>query len=203
MKTLRQSTGFTLIEVILAMAIFAVLATLSYTGLQSVISSKTNTEASLDRLKQLQLTMLTLSSDMQHLVNRDAVDSLDTALRSLTTQDSDLLVSFTRGGWRNPAERTRSTLQRVAYIIEEDKLIRRYWFHIDRADDEQYVDRELINNIEELSLRFLDSEGQWKNSWPSDQALSSGGTSELPVAVEINLKMSDWGEIKRLIRVTS
>lgn len=195
--------GFTLIEVIIAMSIFAIVAVLSYTGLQSVINSKTITEASLDRLQQLQTTMLTLSTDMQQLTSRDGHDALRSTLPKLSTQNTDFIVSFTRSGWRNPANRPRSTLQRVAYIQDEDKLIRRYWMHIDRADDDLYVDRELINNIDELSLRFLDEEKEWQENWPTANTLASGTSSELPVAVEITLKMSDWGDIKRLIRVVN
>lgn len=198
-----RTNGFTLIEVIIAMSIFAIVAILSYTGLQSVINSKTITEASLDRLQELQTTMLTLSTDMQQLTARDAHDSLRTILPKLTTQNTEYIVSFTRSGWRNPANRTRSTLQRVAYIKDEDKLIRRYWSHVDRADDDLFVDRELINNIEDLELRYLDSENEWHDDWPTANALASGAATELPKAVEITLKMSDWGDIQRLVRVTN
>ena len=100
-----RTNGFTLIEVIIAMSIFAIVAILSYTGLQSVINSKTITEASLDRLQELQTTMLTLSTDMQQLTARDAHDSLRTILPKLTTQNTEYIVSFTRSGWRNPANR--------------------------------------------------------------------------------------------------
>jgi len=193
--------GFTLIEVIIAIAIFAIVATLSYTGLQSVINSKSKTEASLDRLKQLQLSILTMSTDMQQLADRNGKDALGGKLRKLTTHNDDTIVSFTRGGWRNPAHRARSTLQRVAYYIEENSLYRRYWYHVDRADEEQYVDRELINNIDELSLRFLSAKNEWSEDWPTDQALADGINTSLPRAVEINLKMSDWGLVTRLVKV--
>jgi len=202
MKPCHQS-GFTLIEVIIAIAIFAVVATLSYTGLQSVINSKTRTEASLDRLKQLQLSILTISTDMQQLADRNGKDALGSVLRKLTTHDADTIVSFTRGGWRNPAHRTRSTLQRVAYYIDEDTLIRRYWYHVDRADDEKFVDRELINNIDELSLRFLTEKDEWLEDWPSNEVLAGASptSSPMPKAIEINLKMSDWGQVTRLVKV--
>lgn len=198
-----KTIGFTLIEVIIAIAIFAIVAMLSYTGLHSVISSKTTTEAALDRLQQLQMTMLTLSSDMQQLSNRNGHDSLGGGLTKLTTQDSDLVVSFTRGGWRNPANQPRSTLQRVAYRMDEDKLIRVYWPHIDRADDEQLVERTLITNIDALELRFLDDKNEWQSSWPPASAQASSDPVDLPSAIEITLKMSDWGEIKRLVRVAN
>lgn len=199
--TYAKHSGFTLIEVIIAMSIFAILAVLSYTGLQSVINSKTNTEGSLNRLQELQMAVHTLSTDMLQLSARQAHDSLGGNLLPLSTQDTDLLVDFTRSGWSNPANLTRSTLQRVAYYIDEDNLIRVYWPHIDRADDESRIERTLISNIDTLELRFLDEKQQWQTDWPVADALASAQPAALPLAVEITLKMNDWGEIKRLIRV--
>jgi len=196
-----KSAGFTLIEVIIAMAIFAILAILSYGGLHSVIMSKTNTEASLERLQELQMTMLTLSSDLQQLSTRDAHDALGGTLPKLSTQSSDFIIEFTRSGWRNPANLQRSSLQRVAYQLKDDALIRIYWPHIDRADDDQRVERTLIRNIESLELKFLNADNEWKEDWPSANALSSSAAVELPRAVDIQLKMNDWGEIKRLLKV--
>lgn len=184
------------------MSIFAIISILSYTGLHSVILSKTETEAALNRLQQLQMTMLTLSNDMQQLVNRPGHDSMGSPLYPLTTQNSDYIVSFSRSGWRNPAQLPRSTIQRVAYRIDEDKLIRVYWPHIDRANDEKVVERVLIKNIDSLDLRFKNDKNEWKLDWPSASSLSSGSATSLPRAVEITLKMSDWGDIVRLIRVT-
>ena len=201
-STSTRQPGFTLIEVIIAMSIFAIVSLLAYSGLHSVISTKTHTENSLERLRELQMTMLKLNSDLQQLSIRNGHDALGGILLNITDQNSDYLLVFTRSGWRNPANLPRSTLQRVAYKLDEDKLIRLYWPHIDRADDEQLVEQTLIANIESLELRFLDDKNQWQTNWPSANDLASAQPSgSLPLAVEATLKMNDWGEIKRLIRV--
>jgi len=197
-----RTRGFTLIEVIIAMSIFAILAILSYSGLHSVIMSKTSTEASLERLQELQMTMLTLNSDLQQISNRDAHDALGGSLQKLSTQSSEYLIEFTRSGWRNPANLQRSSLQRVAYQIKDDALVRIYWPHVDRADDEQRVERTLIHNIESLEIRFLNADKEWKEDWPSATALTSADPAALPAAIDVRLKMNDWGEIKRLIKVS-
>ena len=200
-NSLQTNKGFTLIEVIIAMSIFAIVSILAYSGLHSVISSKTHTEGSLDRLQELQMSMLTLAGDMQHLSARNGHDALGGTLLKLTTQDSDYIVSFTRNGWRNPAEQARSTLQRVAYRLDEDKLIRMYWTHVDRADDELVVERTLMTNIESLELRFLNDKNEWKTDWPSADNLAASDPIGLPSAIEITLNMHDWGKIIRLIKV--
>jgi len=204
-----KNSGFTLIEVIIAISIFAIVSIMAYSGLHSVVSSKTHTQGALERLQQLQLTMLTLTGDFQQLASRNGHDALGGKLLNLTTQDSDYISTFTRSGWRNPAKQTRSTLQRVAYKIDEDKLIRIYWTHVDRADDDQFVERTLIDNIESLDIRYMDEKGKWQTEWPSADSLAAApapaapgvAPNDLPIAVEITLKMNDWGEIKRLVRV--
>jgi len=198
-----KSKGFTLIEVIIAMSIFAILAILSYSGLHSVIMSKTSTEASLERLQELQMTMLTINSDLQQISKRDAHDALGGSLQKLSTQSSEYLIEFTRGGWRNPANLQRSSLQRVAYQLKDDALIRIYWPHVDRADDDQRVERTLIHNIESLEILFLNADKEWKEDWPSATALTSADPAELPAAIDVRLKMNDWGEIMRLIKVSN
>jgi len=205
-----KNTGFTLIEVIIAISIFAIVSIMAYSGLHSVVSSKTHTEGSLKRLQQLQLTMLTLTSDFQQLASRNGHDALGGSLLKLTTQDSDYISAFTRSGWRNPAKQARSTLQRVAYKLDDDKLIRIYWTHVDRADDDHFVERTLIDNIESLDIRYLDEKNKWQTEWPSAESLAATpaegaaagvAPNDLPIAVEITLNMNDWGEIKRLVRV--
>lgn len=200
----RPASGFTLLEVIIAMSIFAIVSLMAYSGLYSVINSKTRTESALDRLQELQLTMRTLGDDLQQISSRQGHDALGGRLLPLTTQNSDYLLEFTRNGWRNPAFRTRSTLQRVAYRMDEDKLIRTYWTHVDRADDDRIIERTLITNIESIELRFFNEKRQWKTDWPSASSLASvaqNQTVELPTAIEVTLKMNDWGEIVRLIRL--
>lgn len=193
--------GFTLIEVVIAMAIFAILAAMAYSGLQSVIDSKSHTEAGLERLQAVQMTMLTLSNDLQQIVPRDAQDALGGRLDKLSTQSSEYLVEFTRAGWRNPADNPRSSLQRVAYKLDEDRLLRIYWHHVDRADEERRVERVLIDNIKSLQLRFLNEQQEWTENWPQASVLASGSNSPLPLAIEATLDAHDWGEISRLLRV--
>jgi len=196
-----KNSGFTLIEVIIAMAIFAIVSVLAYSGLHSVINSKTRTEGALNRLKELQMTMLTLSNDFQQLSTKNGNDALGGRLLNLTTQNSDFTVSFTRNGWRNPANRPRSTMQRVAYRLDDDKLIRTYWTHVNRADDDKMIERTLITNIESLDIRFYDDQRRWRTNWPSASNLASAEPIPLPLAVEVTLTMGDWGEIKRLFKV--
>jgi len=201
----RQARGFTLIEVVIAMALFAVVSALAYSGLQSVINSKTRTENELDRLQQVQICMLNLTSDLAQLINRDGNDALGGQLHKLTTQNLDYLIEFSRGGISNFAGLPRSSLQRTAYHLEDDTLIRTHWPYVDRADDEQRIERELLSNVSELKFRFLpdNDSREWQDNWPPDNVLTGDSPATLPLAIEISLQLGDWGNITRLVQVVA
>ncbi len=201
----KQTQGFTLIEVVIAIALFAVVSVLAYSGLQSVINSKTRTENELERLRQLQISMLNLTSDLEQLSNRDGNDALGGQLHKLTTQNLDYSIEFTRSGVSNFAGLPRSSLQRVAYHLEEDELVRTHWPYVDRADDEQKIERQLIANVSKLSFRFLSSDTSeaWSDNWPPDNVLTGSNPATLPRAIEITLELGDWGSITRLVQVVA
>ena len=209
MTTLRlnhsSQKGFTLIEVLIAMAIFAILSVLAYGGLEQVIQNRSQTEEALNRLRQIQLTMSKMQRDFEQIVNRKGHDELGGELPALATgEGTDLLVQFTRNGWRNPAQLTRSHLQRIAYKLDDDTLTRISWPYVDRAQDSQAIETELLNNIQEVSIRVMDAQNEWQTSWPINTSSSpTPGVppSDLPIAIEVTLKLHDWGDIVRLYRI--
>jgi general secretion pathway protein J len=196
-----RSTGFTLIEIMIAMAIFAILSVLAYGGLNSVINSREKTLVSMARLQSLQITMSHLQRDMQQIIHRPGRDELGSPLADLrSSQGDELIVQFTRNGLRNPAGIVRSHLQRVAYKLDEGKLIRLSWPYVDRASADQVVENTLIENIKALELRFLDQDNNWHDNWPAITA-DLNSPVLLPRAIEVNLQMEDWGDIIRVFRV--
>jgi general secretion pathway protein J len=197
-----SQSGFTLVELLISMAIFAILSILAYGGLDSVIKSKTQTEEAMLRLNQLQLTMTKLHRDLEQLTPRKATDELGGTLLKLSAgQGDDLLIQFTRNGWRNPAKLIRSHLQRVAYKLDEEKLIRMSWSYVDRAQDNQVVETLLMDNLKGVQLRFLDSGKNWHDNWPKANADPGANNIAQPQAIEITLQMNDWGDITRIFRV--
>jgi len=196
-----KQSAFTLIELMIAMAIFALLSLMAYGGLESVMRNKEQTEDSMLRLNQLQLTMTKLHRDIEQITTREASDELGGKLLKLSAgQGDDLLVQFTRNGWRNPAKLNRSHLQRVAYKLDEDKLIRMSWPYVDRALDDQVIETLLMDNLKDVQLRFMDDSKSWHDSWPKTNQNPSTTISQ-PQAIEIKLQMNDWGDITRVFRV--
>jgi len=111
------------------------------------------------------------------------------------------LADLTRSGWSNPAGVPRSTLQRVAYELDDQKLRRDYWLMLDRTLDAEPVSAVLLEQVREVKLRFLDGNQTWHEQWPPLGYSAPDAPRVLPIAVEITLELEDWGRIVRLVEV--
>ena len=196
--------GFTLLELLVAMSVFAIMSVMAYGGLSQIMRNNISAEASLERMQSVQHTMYTLTRDFNQIIERDIRDEFGTTQAYLTAgNDPDSVVEFTRSGRRNPANLLRSNLQRVAYQLEENKLYRLFWPQLDRVQGMEPSRNELLDKIEAFDIRYLDKDAEWHTNWPPANFSAGGGVSvPLPVAVEISMTLLDWGELKRLYKVS-
>lgn len=196
--------GFTLLELLVAVAVFAVLSAMAYGGLSNVIDNSQQTELSMKRLQQVQLAMLKISRDFTQLSQRGIRDEYGNPNNYiLTGEGGDFIIEFSRGGRRNPAELQRSHLQRVAYKLEENTFSRLYWPHLDRTQEMQPYESVLLEDVEDASIRFLDNSNEWHNEWPPLSATGlPGDTSVALSAIEFTLELQDWGELVRIFMVS-
>lgn len=217
----RIQAGFTLVELLIAMAVFAVMASIAYGGLSSVLSTRDSIDTALDRSKTLQMATWRLQRDLEQIVARPIRDRFGDREPALLGSPQ-LGVTFTRNGWDNPLGEIRSTLQRVHYDLDDDKhLVRSYWRVIDQAQDSNAVDSELLYGVEAMEWRYLDDQGRWQDRWPPNADL--GGTSGFgggstfgstgpgasaanvnyrpPQAIELRLDTDAWGQLRLLFMV--
>ncbi len=196
--------GFTLLELLVAVAVFAILSAMAYGGLRNVIDNSQQTESAMQRLQQVQLAMLNISRDFTQLSPRSIRDEYGNSNNYiLTGQGADIFIEFTRGGRRNPAELLRSHLQRVGYKLEENTLSRLHWPHLDRTQEMEPYESVLLDEVEAVSIRFLDSNNEWQNEWPPLDATGLPGDDTTTLtAIEISLELQDWGELVRVFKVS-
>lgn len=194
MTSTRFSRGFTLLELLVAIAVFAVLSAMSYAGLNAVLAASEQTTRQAERLQAVQLTFALLQRDLLQFVDRPVRDEYGDTRPSLETNGPEGgIVSFTRGGWRNPTNQIRSHLQRVSYGLDEDRLVRATWAMLDRGSEAEAQEVDLLDGVDNLEVRILDEAGTWHEDWPS--LTGQGGQ---PVAAEFLLETEDWGELRRL-----
>jgi general secretion pathway protein J len=207
----RCARGFTLIEVLIALAITAVVATLAYSSLSTVITAMESSRANAQRTYQINRAMSVLSRDIRQFVQRPVRDEFGEVEPALAGGPAArFMLSFTRAGWHNTNNQLRSHLQRVNYVWEEDGLWRESYPVLDRAGDTEASRVLLLDEVEQMELRFLGSLGDlnagrgsdidtrnWSENWVIDTS-RPGVELSVPVAIEVNLQLTDWGELRRL-----
>jgi general secretion pathway protein J len=182
-----RAAGFTLLELLVALTIFAVLAVMAYGGLETVLDTRAQVEAKAAHLANLQVVYSRMEQDIQQTVARTIRDSYGDprpALIGGTGQQPTL--EFTRGGWTNPSGELRSTLQRVAYGLEKNQLVRLSWMVLDRAQDSKPYKQVMLDGVNEFRVRFWVGQNAWRDAWPP---VGVAGT-QLPRAVEVTLEMT-------------
>lgn len=192
--------GFTLLELLVALAIFGLLATMSYSGLQTVMTQQSQTEVAADRLSELQKLYLIMQRDIEQVVQRPIRDEYGDEQPPLAGGET---LQLTRAGWRNPTGRQRSSLQRVAYAYEDDRLVRYTWSVLDRAQDSEPLIQALTEAVESLQIRYLGADNEWKEQWPDTAAVIDPAIapSSFPRVVEVTVEHENYGPIVWLFQL--
>lgn len=206
------SAGFTLIEVLIALGITAFVSVIAYTSLSSVLTGAERLRENTDRSYEINRAFMILSRDLRQFANRPVRDEFGEVEPALSGGElARFSLSFTRTGWHNPGGNPRSNLQRVNYRLEEEALWRDTYPVLDRSGNTEPDTVLLLDDVEELQLRFLGSvenlevgsrslaldTSDWSENWVADTS-APGDELPPPVAVEILLQLQDWGEMRRL-----
>ncbi|MGM0593467.1 MAG: type II secretion system minor pseudopilin GspJ [Pseudomonadota bacterium] len=191
--------GFSLLELLVAVAVFAAVSAIAYSGLHSVLETRQQTNLHAERLQSLQRTMLTLQRDLSQAVDRPVRDQFGDEEPSLF-QDStgEYLLVLTRAGRANPLGLRRSGLRRVAYRLDEGRLERHLWRGLDHSQGAEPFPVVLLERVRDVELRYLDADNAWQDAWPPLDA-EEGQADRLPRAVEVVLELEEWGQFRRLI----
>ena len=196
----RQQHGFTLLEILIAMAIFTLIGLASTGLLMAAIDSNDLSATRLDKLQQLQRAMLTIERDIQQAVERPVrINGEVNEITFYGEDEEDVGVALVRNGWSNPQMRLpRSTLQLVSYRLQDQQLQRLSTNYVDNVSGTEPKVRILLDNIERFDVEFL--EGIAGNG-DLDWAETYKGTV-LPKAVSVTLVSVEFGEITRVFTLS-
>lgn len=203
---MKPCRGLTLIELLVAVFVFSVMAALAYTAIARLLDNTAFLEDRMARMRAIQVTMRFLESDLLQAVPRPVRDELGEvlvgAIRSAAT--SPFVLELTRGGWTNPAGLPRSTQQRLAYQLLDGELSRYHWTVLDRTFSNQPVRTVLLDEVDTIGFRYLLADGDWADQWPPPGNLGTASAIDprhRPRAVEIVLVLADEGELTRIVEL--
>jgi general secretion pathway protein J len=199
MKNSLRASGFTLVELLVALAVFATMAALAYGGLNSIARTRGELGRQEDRFRDLSRAIA--------MLNRDLGESVARPVRGTSGQELPAMIGtatqieFTRLGFANPQAEQRSNLERVTYEVDANTMKRGRYAVLDRVSDTAPTISDLKLSVDSIRLRYL-SGGQWLDAWPPQQA-ENATTSVLPMAVQWTIQSRDYGEIQGVVQLVS
>ena len=189
-----DSRGFTLLEMLVAIAIFSLLAMSARQLFMGTIDGRDISSSQLRRLQDVEYAMLVIEQDFRQLVDRGVRVDGSVTLQSVFS-DSNMLntddqaIALVRANWRNPAQQLpRSDLQRVYYRLKDNQLERQHYHVLDPLENSEPVTRQLLADVDGLKFRFF-YDGEWGNRI-SDEGILPGG-------IAIELELADLGMVER------
>jgi general secretion pathway protein J len=203
MHTARTQGGLTLLEILVAITVFAIFSAMAYGGLIRLLDNRERVNAERVYWRNVSLAFLRIERDFSLARNRPVRQNDGNVLpgSAFLGQPTDPRalgdpnVEFTRGGVLVPNGST-ADLQRVGYRFVDNTLMRLAWPVLDRAPLTKPQSTPVLHDVEEFEMRFYQN-GAWIDRWPPL------GTTDfvLPKAVEVTVTLSGRGKFKRTFLV--
>ena len=186
-----RARGFTLVEVLVALAVFAVVGLMSAQLMSRTLANHAVLGDRSARLAEVQRAMLILKRDLVQINGRSVRDLFGDPLPPVMI-GADGMMEFSRAGWRNPLNSPRAEMQRVAYRIHEDQLHRAWWSVLDRTQDSEPVVQRLLSDVDQIEFFALDTNGDEHSFWPNRL-----GDAPL-AAIIMRLEFEPFGIVERI-----
>lgn len=194
----QRDAGFSLIELMAAMVIFAIIAVIAQRSMTVSMIAADRISNRSTSIAELQLAVSQVTRDLENLVPRAIRTGSDAPEPAIVLENDGQVLTFTRGGIDDPTGRARSPFQRVIYVggaPENEPPRRGTWDQVDRPAISTPRLSPLTENIAALSFAVY-SDGQWIKNWPS-----AGETNPaiLPDGIAVTFETRLWGPVRRVV----
>ena len=186
--------GFTLIEMMVALLIFALITAAGVAVMNSTLTNQSAVRIRVERYAELQRMRAILKADLSQAATRrtrgeDGVPARTAFAGVSPWVVGGRLLAFTRRGYENPDQAPRASMQYVEYALVEGRLERRARPALDGA--RLGPAQVLMTDVESVQSAYL-FDGVWRPTWRGEAG------ADIPTAVRLNVKLKDLGDIDQL-----
>jgi general secretion pathway protein J len=189
-----RSVGFSLIELLVAVALFAIASGLAYGGLDALARTRTQLDEQAEQWQALQFAVGLIERDVRASIDRPVRDAYGASLPALQLVSGRIELS--RIGHANSLAQPRAEIERVSYQVSDGTLQRLRFAVLDRVPGSVPEIQPLLPGIERFELRAFGLDGRPQTQWPADR-----DTPGLPQAVELRIQIEGVGEVRRLLEL--
>ncbi|HET9046490.1 MAG TPA: type II secretion system minor pseudopilin GspJ [Casimicrobiaceae bacterium] len=190
-----RKRGFTLIEILVALVILAVVALLAYRATAAMSDGEARLSAESERWRTLDGFFARIEADMREAVPRGSRHgaAVEPAWWSQTADSAgNSALAFTRAGPEFAIEPGVAG-QRIGYRLAGDRIEVIYWPQLDNVDDARASAYPLVAGVRQFRVSQLGAGAAWVPRWPVT------GDSPVPRAVRIEITLDDGTSIDREI----
>lgn len=190
-----KAAGFTLVEMLVAMVVFALIAAAGVGVMAYAADNQDVVRGRMDRLGEFQRARALLKADLSQAAlrrvrGRDGTAALDAFIGStdshpMAQAGTIPLFALTRRGWENPDREPRASLQHVEYRLVDGQLERSVRGALDGAEPGE--PQVLLTGVRSAAIGYH-QRGHWNRGWP-------GGVAEMPDALRLELQLDGLGRV--------
>ena len=188
-----RERGFTLIEVLVALALMALVAVLAWRATASLVDGEARLSGEAQRWRMLDAAFARLEGDLRQALPRGvrSASGIEPAWIGAVEAHGASAIVFTRAGAEFTVE-PGAAGHRIGYRLRDAALEVVYWPALDRARDVEPAAYALVDGIAGFRIAQLGTRGQWSDRWPL------AGDDDVPRAVRVQLSLATGETIERL-----